>query len=68
MNELRKYAVTILAVLTALADVGHMAHWFSQEWIVLVLAILTVIATFVPPAVASVTLPAPEVGKKGGAK
>jgi hypothetical protein len=67
MNELRKYAATILAVLTALADVGHLAHWWGQEWIVLVLAILTVIATFVPQATV-VTLPPPAEMKKGGAK
>jgi uncharacterized membrane protein YhaH (DUF805 family) len=71
MNELRRYAATILAVLTALADIGHMAHWYNQEWIVLLLAILTVVATFVPPALVEV-MPAPEVGttagKKGGPK
>jgi len=36
-----------LAALTALAAGGHLLHWFSQEWIVLLLAVLTAIATFI---------------------
>jgi hypothetical protein len=49
MNELLRHLDKILAGLTALAAVGELAHVFSNEWVVFILALATFISEFFKP-------------------
>lgn len=59
MSWLQKHADEILAAITSILAAGHLAHLFSQEWLVLLSALVTLAATFIPQAPV-VTLPAPQ--------
>ena len=41
-------ADSILAAITTLLAAGHLGHLFSQEWVVLLSAIFTFAASFLP--------------------
>ena len=68
MNWLRRYADEILAGLTAFLAAGHLAHVFSQEWLVLLSALLTFIATFTPQEPPKEQLPTPQQQRPGGSQ
>ena len=46
MALLSRYGAMLLATLTALSEVAHIEHLFSQEWVVLLLAVLTAVVAF----------------------
>lgn len=48
-NWFSKHADQLLAALTSILSGGYLAHLFSQEWIVLIAALLTFAATFIKP-------------------
>ena len=60
MNWFLRYADEIFAALTAILSAGHLAHLFSQEWIVLLSAVVTLAATFIPTGPKEPSLPAPQ--------
>jgi hypothetical protein len=41
VNAAPHWVVSALAALTAILDAGHLAHLFTQEWLVLLAALVT---------------------------
>lgn len=46
MKWLQENGDVLLAILTSLLSLGHLEHFFSQEWIVLASAIATAVVAF----------------------
>lgn len=63
MKWFQQYGDTLLAVITAVLSVGHMEHWFSAEWIVLVSAVATAAVAFFTSREQPQALPTPKPQK-----
>lgn len=59
MSWLLAHAVQVFAGLTCVLVACHVAHLFTQEWIVLVSSLVTVAATLMPTGVVVSLLPEP---------
>lgn len=56
----QNWITPIIATIAALYDVGHLAHWFTSETVLLILTILTAISAWANPSAYEITMESPQ--------